>query len=272
MRRLDVRRFEAQNWLLHFVGGEYTAFCETMSNLYDGGYVGRVKEHLHHDTVHARHLVHFLTDKGRRVLEEHDVKPVFKTTKQYLHECLTAFVYDGLEYGAGEQGFKFIGWDKLQHDKRVHARHQENPFAIKLPSGKYLRIDGSPIIFGHPDPRRDDICIPGCEIDRNTEPLRSFDLREKWQDKIDAIREFVKMRVYASHYGFENCLIPIVTTNPTHMLNIMQLVKEKIGSPEYLIFKAVPDWPKERRFPVPNGSMFNDPWRRVGHSDLVIGA
>ena len=150
----DIRRFEALNWLHHFIGGEYTAFCQRIGQLYDGGYIGRVKEHLHHDTVHARHLIYFITDKGRRVLNEHSITPVFKTTKQYLHECLTAFVYDGLEYGAAERSFKFIGWDKLQHDKRVHARHQEHPFAIKLPSGKYLRLDGTPVVFGHPDLKR----------------------------------------------------------------------------------------------------------------------
>src|ERR1700680_2431801 len=107
LRRLDIRRFSPANWLHHFIGGDYSGFDQRLGQLYDGGYVGRVREHLHHDTVHARHLVYYLTDKGRRVLIEHGAEPIYKSTQIYLHECLGAFVYDGIEIGSQESGLEF---------------------------------------------------------------------------------------------------------------------------------------------------------------------
>ena len=132
LKRLDIRRFEALNWLHYFIGGEYTAFCQRLGQLFDGGYIGRVKEHLHHDTVHARHLIYFLTDKGRRVLGDHGIQPVFKTTKQYLHECQTSFVWDGLEYGAGERGFNFIGWDMGASSATARSAHSRPEANVRL--------------------------------------------------------------------------------------------------------------------------------------------
>jgi hypothetical protein len=269
-RRLDIRRFSAFCNLHHFIGGDVTGLNQRMAQLYDGGYVGRIKEHLHHDTVHARHLVYCLTDKGRRVLIDQGIQPTYSSTSQYLHECLTSFVYDSFEIGAAESGLEFIGWDKLQHDERVHARHSKHPFAVKLPSAAYLRLDGSAFVLKSPDASKQDRCIPGCEIDRNTEPLRSYTLREKWSDKLKAHKEFVERRIYTKHFGFGNCLIPIITTNATHMLNIMRLAQETIGNVPWLLFKAVPDWPKARNFPKPNGEMISQPWRRVGHPDLSL--
>lgn len=269
LRRLDLRRFVASNWLRHFVGGEYTAFASRLGQLFDGGYIKRQDEYLHPDTVHARHIVYSLTDKGRKVLDDLGYPRVHASTKQYLHEFLGSLVMDSIEIGAEQLGFQFVGWDTLQHDERVPARHLKNPFSVKL-GDKNLRFDGTPFVLKNPDPNKDDKYIPGFEWDRNTEPLRSYDTREKWGDKLLAIKEFMQRRVYTTHYGFENAIIPVVTTNATHMLNIMGLAKEICGSNNYLRFKAVPDWPKARNFPAPNGDMLKEPWHTLDARELFL--
>lgn len=265
-KRLDIRRYSTSRNLHHFIGGDYARFDHRLGQLYDGGYVGRIKEHLHPDTVHARHLVYYLTDKARAVLMEHGRQVTFGSTKQYLHECLTSFIYDSIEIGATDAGIEFIGWDKLQHDERVPARHEKHPFAIELKKG-HLRLDGTPAVL-----RRGEraLCIPGVEVDRNTEPLRSYHLREKWTDKISAISEFMKSRLYNSHFGFPNAVIPIYSTNRTHLFNLMALTKEMIGTPTWLIFQSVEDWPKAKHFPAPNGLMFTEPYLRIDQPPFLL--
>jgi len=259
LKRLDLRRFSAANWLHHFVGGSYTRFDHRMSQLFDGGYVGRMDEYLHPDTVHSRHLVYFLTDKGRRALVDDGIQPMHGSTRLYLHECLTSFVYDSIEIGCLELDLTYRGWNVLQHDERIPARHSERPFKIKL-SNSYLNLDGSPFVISRGE---QSLCIPGVEIDRNTEPLRSYVLREKWTDKFRALKEFIRNRVYQSHFGFPNCLIPIYTTNREHMHNMIALAYDTIGRSPALLFQFTEDLPKARVFPKPNGSMLTEPYLRI---------
>jgi hypothetical protein len=256
-KRLDLRRFSASNWLHYFIGGHYTRFDHRLSQLYDGGYIGRIAEHIPVQAVHSRNLVYFLTDKGRRVLIEHGIQPIFASTRQYLHECLGAFIDDSMEIGVREEGLRYIPWTDIQHDPRVNARHSENPFKIKL-SNNYLYLDGSPYVIATPNGTS--ICVPGAEWDRDTEPLRAFKLREKWTTKLHAHAEFVNGRFWQSHYGFTSCVIPIYTINRQHMANIMTLAKDTLGPVTWLLFQHVDDWPKSRKFPKPNGRMFVEPY------------
>ena len=113
-----------------------------------------------------------------------------------------------------------------------------------------------------------DVCIPGMEIDRHTEPLTAAEIREKWQDKVANIKEFIATKTYKHHYGFPTCTIPIVTINLRHMRNIMELFHRNMGPAKELIFKTTPDWAKARSFPKPNGEMLTSPWYRL--SDLAF--
>jgi hypothetical protein len=114
------------------------------------------------------------------------------------------------------------------------------------------------------------LCIPGVEVDRNTEPLRSYHLREKWTDKIGAQAQFMQSRLYNSHFGFPNSIIPIYSTNRTHLSNLMVLYKEMLGPVTWPIFQYVEDWPKAKHFPPPNGAMFTEPYLRIDQPPFFL--
>lgn len=271
LKRLAYRRFVSTTNLLHFVGGSsFPSFRLLLGKLYDGGYIGHARTHLHPQSVNARDLVHYITDKGRKILIEHGIIPPFAATKLYPHEVLSSFIYDDIEYGAEQLGIEYLGWDKLQHDTRVPARDQQHPFTIKLPSGKHLRLDGVPPPFVLRKNGKS-ICIPGCEVDRDTEPLRSNDLREKWTDKLKAISEFIKHGIYKTQYGFDSCLIPLFVVNAGHMSNLMTLANQTLGNPGYLLFKTVDDYVTQRNFPKLSGAMLTEPFRRINQPDLFLG-
>ena len=115
--------------------------------------------------------------------------------------------------------------------------------------------------------------FPGIEADCGTEPIESYDLdRTSIYRKFRAYQAIAEQELYASHFGFPNFFVPIITTTDIRMRSMMRLL-EKItegrGSKMFL-FKSFPPHISTDEAPRSPGHMFADPWDRAGHPPLCF--
>jgi hypothetical protein len=90
--------------------------------------------------------------------------------------------------------------------------------------------------------------------------------------KIRAYREIVASRTIDRHFGIDNLRVLFVTTSEKRMRNMMRAV-EKIarnGRSTMFFFACRPDLGQFTRAPAPDGRMFRNPWRRVGHDECRL--
>jgi hypothetical protein len=92
--------------------------------------------------------------------------------------------------------------------------------------------------------------------------------------KISVYRQIVATGRIDDHFGIDNLALVFVTTNEKRMRNMMKAVDSiaRYGRSTMFGFACRPDLDQFTRAPTPNGRMFREPWRRVGHEDLRIDA
>lgn len=112
------------------------------------------------------------------------------------------------------------------------------------------------------------------EADRSTEPIRSPRLARK-----SHLRTILQYRQLIGCEGYKSLLnltAPIlvlnVTTNPTHMQNLMGLVSEVAGSTgnTFMLYQAIPGFGRVFQPPLLLPQLLSAPWQRAGHPDFII--
>ena len=141
----------------------------------------------------------------------------------------------------------------------------KQPHALVLPSATLIP-DGKSFAIKSGNRWR---FVLGMEIDRATEPLAGNHARRTIRHKLELYAQCFDQRVYATHYGFPNAVVLIVTTSPACMNSMMKLCETVTGPCSYLAFAHTKDWAIEPRFPAPNGDMLG-PYKRVGLPPLHL--
>ncbi len=102
------------------------------------------------------------------------------------------------------------------------------------------------------------------EADMGTESVEAV-----IKPKIRAYREIVATGTIDDHFGIDNLAVLFVTTNEKRMRNMMKAVESiaRNGRSTMFGFACRPDLGQFTRAPAPDGRMFREPWRRVGHED-----
>jgi hypothetical protein len=92
--------------------------------------------------------------------------------------------------------------------------------------------------------------------------------------KIRAYREIVASGMIDDHFGIDNLRVLFVTTNEKRMRNMMAALASiaRNGRSTMFGFACRPDLGQLAGAPAPDGRMFREPWRRVGHEDLRLDA
>ncbi len=87
--------------------------------------------------------------------------------------------------------------------------------------------------------------------------------------KIRTHREIFASGTNDDHFGIDNLRVLFVTTSEKRMRNMMKVVEAiaRNGRSTMFCFAGQPDLAQFTRAPAPDGRMFRDPWRRVGHDD-----
>jgi hypothetical protein len=107
------------------------------------------------------------------------------------------------------------------------------------------------------------------EADMGTESIEAV-----LKPKIRAYRQIVATGTIDDHFGIDNLAVLFVTTNEKRVRNMMRAVESiaRNGRSTMFGFACRPDLGQFTRAPAPDGRMFREPWRRVGHEDLRIDA
>ena len=112
------------------------------------------------------------------------------------------------------------------------------------------------------------------EADRNHEPNRAATFnRKSYARTILQYREYLGRSLYKTHLGRKcGMLVLNVTTNLTHLHNILSLVNELTDNRglSYLLFKTVPQFGGLFRPPKLLPELLHLPWQRPGYEPLCI--
>jgi hypothetical protein len=181
--------------------------------------------------------------------------------------------------------FRLFNFTQLMQHPNVpqRTRNAEDPLLIQLKHSQ-LRFDGTPhlLIRRHAHEPTLTIGIPGIQVDRGTE---SF-----WQvaNHLLSAIEFMESRLFESHWGFDNCVIPFLFTSDARKQRAMDFVLQERGPSAYLLFQTIPDIGLLRHFPRPEHyapgyqyaeneplhphriRIFTNPWQRVGYLDFYL--
>ena len=107
------------------------------------------------------------------------------------------------------------------------------------------------------------------EADTGTESIEAV-----IKPKIKSYRQIVATGTIDDHFGIDNLTVLFVTTNEKRMRNMMKAVESiaRSGRSTMFAFACRPDLASFTRAPAPDGGMFCEPWRRVGHPDWCLNS
>ncbi len=200
-------------------------------------------------TFEARyqHLVYDLAPRARLALAERGALPPFKRSDAFVHRLMTACVTASIELTAHALGLHYIALGEiLAHPRCGEATTAPNPLAIPVDARAALVPD---VLFG--------LHYPGIgyrffavEIDRNTESIERTNLgQSSFGRKVLGYRAILAARTYRSWWGLPNLHILTVTTNATHVRNLLDHIRHHV------------DPPHRERFAVTAEPMFGAHWR-----------
>ena len=298
---LDRYRFLRSTFLHAFVGGDRTKLIERLGHLFhEGGYLNRPEQQW--QTVNARYqpAVYELADRGCAALREHGLASDDSSTwlakgrtgahRQFAHSLMICDILAAIELGTlTTDALAFVSWRDILAKAPQHTRCSDNPFRIPVPAISYtdpttgrvrsarnfhLVPDG---LFGlsYLQDRRASYRFFALEADRNTVPVRRANLGQtSYLKKLLAYRTINAKRIHETHLGIPNLMVLTVTSNETHMRNIMSVLDELTdgrGSASFL-FKTHPTLQSFDRAPSPAPAMLSEPWERVGHARFDISS
>jgi hypothetical protein len=208
-------------------------------------------------------------------------------SNSYYHEIIVDLGYFAPlhHFVRSNPNLRVLNFVQLMQHRNVplKTRDAQDPLLIQLKESP-LRFDGTPhlLIRKHPNEPTRTIGIPGLQVDRATESFRQVE-----RHLLSAI-EFIERRLYESHWGFDNCVIPFLFTSDARMQRAIEFIRQERGRCAFLLFQTVPDLGLLRHFPRPEHyapnyqckggelvhpaciRLFTNPWQRVGYPDFYL--
>lgn len=271
LRERDLQVFEAihrhgplpTHYLYEFVRSsskDYTAFQQRLTKLYNGAATSApylAKPEQQHASFDARYqqLIYDLSPVAKAVLSERGrLTRIPARTDHFLHRFMNACVGASLELAVRKDGKRYLA----EHDIFEHGGAGE--MAIPIGSGRLVPDR----LFG--------IDLGGkyrffaVEIDRNTESLERRSLAQNsFAQKIAGYAEIIRSRLYKSHWDLPHLNVMFVTTNATHMANMMEHVRDHPLAKHFL-FNVKPEFGVNWRVPPVFQDLYAKPWARAdGH-------
>jgi len=211
-------------------------------------------------------LIYDLTEGGKQVLAEAGRRDRYtpRHTDHFLHRLMGASVSASIELLARQRGIEFIPAERILTHPRCpeSARTSPNPLAIAIPGGRGSVIPDN--LFGLRY-AGDGYRFFAIEIDRSTESIE----RKTWKQnafakKVHAYCDILRSRAFETHWGIPNLLVLTVTTNRSHMFNILRYLT-KVDDPlsERFLFKAEPMFGVNWRVPREVLTHLFAPWERA---------
>ena len=290
-------RYLRSHFLYAFLGGNSeTRFKERLGHLYhDGGYINRPAQQWQFANCQYMPLAYELDVRGEQALRDRGLMqhegPLLSrgrmgAYRQFAHQLMICECLASIELGVRQDpNLRFISWVDILAKAPETTRALTNPFAIPVsisynssPAAATQHADIKIVpdgLFGL-EYRQDGQKMYrffALEADRATMPIVRSNLQQtSYLRKILGYRQIAANNIHKSHLGIPNLLVLSVTTNETHMANIMSLVGTLAheGRSRLFLFKTMSSVGDFANAPEPVSHMLVAPWKRVGCDDLHI--
>jgi len=294
---LNRYHYLRSNFLYAFLGGNSeTRFKERLGHLYhDGRYINRPEQQWQFANCRYMPVIYELDDRGEQVLRDRGLmqsdSPLLKkgragAYRQFAHQLMICDCMASIELGVRQDpNLRFISWQEMLVKAPEKPRNLRNPFELPVSisytfprSGNTHRADIRIVpdgMFGL-EYRHDGQKVYrffALEADRNTLPVLRSDLHQtSYLRKILGYRQIATQNIYRSHLGLPNLLVLNVTTNETHMGNVVALVKELAhdGMSKLFLFKTISSLGDFKKAPAPTRHILTEAWTRVGCAEFRI--
>lgn len=277
---LDRYRYLPSNFIRAFVGGNAAYHKARMTDLFHEGWL--LKPMPQWEAMNARYRFdcYELGRKATAALSERGLLTSHRigTGSAFRHELMVCLIMASIELEARDHDIALLSWKDVLANAPDETRDAEAPFVIPMSFDWHgrrfdrpLRPDGRP--FGLRGKRT--FWFVGIEADRHYEPLHPTDLTSRHSSilgKFLQYRHMVRERIFLSRYGMDNVLVPIVTVNRQHMLNMIELAMKITDGRgfKWMLFKTVPDFVSLEKTIQPRAGMLSEPWLRAGNPPLVL--
>ena len=278
-RLLDRYRYLPANFLHAFLGGHPTYHRQRLTDLFHEGWLAKPAAQWQSFNARYRPDAYELSRKAKSALSDVGGVSAFQigAGAPYWHEQLVCLVLASFELAARAEGVAVRSWHDVLAGAPVAVQQAPSPFALSIAAPELggarrtLRADGLP--FGLAGART--LWFPGIELDRSTEPLRPGDLRARSSSillKFCLYRQFVRDRVFESHYGMPGVLVPIVTVTDTHLRHMIELALSLSDGRgfKWLLFKSLPGLLSPDCTPAPQLDLLATPWLRAGNPPVCL--
>lgn len=286
LKLLARYRYLRSNFLHAFLGGaSEKRFKERLGHLYhDARLINRPGQQWQFANCRYMPAVYELDEAGARVLRDcgQDFVParVARPSRQFAHTLMVSEALASIELGArASRGLRFISAHEVLSKAPERTGKTRHPFELPVSiscagaGGKAQRAEFRLVpdaVFGLEYPGKT-YRFFALEADRNTMPCTRSDLRQSsFIKKLLAYRAVAAQQLHRTFLGVPNLLVLVVTTDETHMQNLMTAVTDQIGGSTMFLFKATPQVGNVLRAPTPSPQLLREPWQRVGHSPMAI--
>jgi len=290
-------RYLRSHFLYAFLGGNSeTRFKERLGDLYhDGKYVNRPAQQWQFANCQYMPLAYELDVRGEQVLRDRGLMqhegPLLSrgrmgAYRQFAHQLMICECLASIELGVRQDAnLRFISWVDILAKAPETTRALTNPFAIPVsisynstPTAATQRADIKIVpdgLFGLEYAQHGESMYRffALEADRATMPIARANLQQtSYLRKILGYRQIAADNIHKSHLGIPNLLVLNVTTNETHMANIMSLVGKLApeGKSRLFLFKTMSSAGDFANAPVPTPHVLTALWKRVACDDFHI--
>lgn len=279
-------RYLPCDYIHRFIGGNAKALSRRLNLLSrkPNLYLARPPQQRESANANHRPLVYELDTRACSFLRERGFPTPPKTPcRNFAHELMIAQIAASFELGTRERSHvRLISWHDILANPATPLATRQSSSPASIPVTFTLRgervslnlaADAQP--FGLErliDGRHTYFFFPGIEADCATEPLDASDsTRSSIAKKFAAYSAIADQRIYESHFGFPNFLVPFVTSSAARMHSMMNLLEKMVpGGSKMFLFKTLPTFNSVERPPKAGGHMLTEPWRRAGYSSLLL--
>lgn len=293
LKLLNTYRYLPTSYIraLMAAGGHSSDYChDLLTGLYhEAWFIDRPEASRWAENALYRDRVYELSAHGARVLKERGLYVERKrTNNNFKHEFMVSLFHASLALGVAETpGLMLISAEEILARPQCpqKTRDLRDPFRIPVtttyrgssePIDMNMRHDGDPFGIGYVDGAASAaLWFAGIEADRKNEPNATANYeRSSIEKKFVGALKASRGGIYKEHLGLPHALLPIITINEQHKLNMMKHLKEITdgkGSGMFL-FLAIPDFQSLEKFPPANGWALTATYERCGYPPINIVA
>jgi hypothetical protein len=272
-------RYLPSNFIQAFIGGNEGYHKARMTDLFHEGWLQKPAPQWEAINARYRFDTYELGRRGASALAERGlgVDPI-GSGGFFRHELMVCLVAASFELSARRHAVTFLSSKDVLRNAPALTRDSGSPFVIPMSFAhgertfnRPLRPDGRP--FGLQERRS--LWFAGFEADRHHEPIHPTDLFSRNSSILGKFLQYqhlVRERLFESHFGMSNVLVPIITVNDQHMRNMIDLalrISDGRGF-KWMLFMSLPDLASVEKTIHPDLDLVATPWLRANNPPLML--